>query len=151
MSATPTTAATFVPSQSRQRWLMLGLVWMLYASFGITTGSMPPLVQPIVDELGISYSQMGLIMGAWQLVYIVTAYPLGLLVDRLGVRKSLGIGVLVILASLILRGLAVNFATLFLAVALFGVGGPIVSIGAPKVVAQWFQGNQRGLAAGIYA
>ena len=151
MNPDPVGTTAFVPSQSRQRWLMLGLVWMLYACFGVTSGTMPPLVEPIVKELGLSYSQMGLVMGAWQLTYIVTAFPLGVLVDRLGVRKSLGIGILVVLASLVLRGMATNFVTLFLAVALFGVGGPIISIGAPKVVAQWFSGNQRGLATGIYA
>ncbi|MDH3582021.1 MAG: MFS transporter, partial [Hyphomicrobiales bacterium] len=37
-----------------------------------------------------------------------------------------------------------------LAMAVFGAGGPIVSTGAPKVVAQWFKGKERGLAMGIY-
>ncbi len=32
----------------------------------------------------------------------------------------------------------------------FGLGGPIISAGAPKVVAQLFTGAQRGLAMGIY-
>ncbi len=150
MSASAT-ALPMSPAQSRQRWLMLGLVWAMYACFGIATGSTAPLVEPIVKDLGLSYSEMGVIMGAWQLAYIGTAYPMGVLIDRLGVRTSLGVGILVIAASLVLRAMAGNFLTLFLAVALFGVGGPIISIGAPKVVAQWFQGNQRGLAAGIYA
>ena len=146
----PEASSTFVPSKSRLRWLMLGLVWLLYVSFGITSGTIAPLVGPIVDDLGMTYSQMGLVLGAWQLVYIVTAYPLGILIDRLGVRRSLGIGIFVMWLSLVLRGLAGDFSTLFLAVALFGVGGPIISIGAPKVVSLWFQGNERGLAAGIY-
>ena len=123
---------------------MLALVWLLYVSFGVTAGSIAPLVDPIVGDLGMTYSQMGLVLGAWQLVYIGTAYPLGALIDRLGVRRSLGIGILIVWLSLALRGLAVDFPTLFLAVALFGVGGPIISIGAPKVVSLWFQGNQRG-------
>ncbi len=67
---------------------------------------------------------------------------MGLLVDRLGVRRALGIGIIVVLASLVLRGLATNFITLFLAMALFGIGGPIISIGAPKMVAQWFSGKE---------
>ena len=129
---------------------MLGLVWLLYASFGITSGTIAPLVDPIIDDLGMTYSQMGLVLGAWQLVYIATAYPLGALIDKLGVRRSLGIGIFIVWLSLVLRGVATDFPTLFLAVALFGVGGPIISIGAPKVVSLWFQGNQRGLAAGIY-
>ena len=146
----PAEATAFVPSASPLRWLMLALVWLLYVSFGVTAGTIAPLVDPIVKDLGMTYSQMGLVLGAWQLVYIGTAYPLGALIDRLGVRRSLGIGIFVVWLSLVLRGLAVDFPTLFLAVALFGVGGPIISVGAPKVVSLWFQGNQRGLAAGIY-
>ena len=30
------------------------------------------------------------------------------------------------------------------------MGGPIISIGSPKVVALWFRGRERGLAAGAY-
>ncbi|MDE2765676.1 MAG: MFS transporter [Chloroflexota bacterium] len=132
------------------RWLMLGLVWVAYASFGLTTGSLPPLVGSITTDLGISSTQMGVVLGAWQLVYIGTAAPLGAVVDRFGVRRSVGVGLAVIWLSLALRGLAVDFFTLFGAVALFGFGGPIISTGAPKMVSQWFGGGERGLAAGIY-
>lgn len=148
--ADPRQATTTIPSKSPARWLMLALVWLLYASFGLTSGTIPPLVGPIVDDLGMTYSQMGLVLGAWQLVYIGTAFPLGALIDRLGVRRSLGIGIGIVWLSLVLRGMAGDFTTLFGAVALFGVGGPIISIGAPKVVSVWFEGSERGLAAGIY-
>ncbi len=47
-------------SKSPYRWLMLALTWLLYASFGVITGTLPPLVDPILKDLGISYSQMGL-------------------------------------------------------------------------------------------
>lgn len=33
---------------------------------------------------------------------------------------------------------------------LFDLGGPIISTGATKVIMQWLQGQDRGLAAGIY-
>ena len=132
------------------RWVMLLLLWSLYASFGVTVASIAPLATTILDDLDMTYSQMGLILGAWQLVYVGTAFPLGALVDRLGPRRSLGIGIFIIWLSLVLRGLAGDFYTLFLAVALFGVGGPIISIGVPKAVSLWFEGNERGPAAGIY-
>ncbi len=129
---------------------MLALVWLLYSSFGITVGTLPPIVGPIIKDLGISYTQMGLILGSWQLVYIGTASPLGALVDRLGVRRSLGIAIILVWLSLVLRGFSIDFFTLLASVALFGIGGPIISIGAPKVVSLWFEGNERGTAAGIY-
>ena len=141
---------TLPPERSPARWLMLALVWSLYACFGLTQGSIPPLVGPVVEDLGMTYGQMGVVLGIWQLVYIGTSSPLGTLVDRWGVRRSMAAGLALILLSLVLRGLAVDFYTLLLAVALFGVGGPIISIGSPKVVALWFQGRERGLAAGAY-
>ena len=150
-SDTSTPHAAREASKSPLRWLMLALVWLLYFCFGISVASIPPLVSPIVEDLGMTYVQMGLVLGAWQLVYIGTASPLGALVDRLGIRRSLGIGILVVWVSLVTRGLAVNFPTLFLAVALFGFGAPIISVGAPKLVSVWFRGRERGLAAGIYA
>ena len=114
------------------RWLMLGLLWLAYASFGLTAGTIPPLVEPLLNDLDMTYSQMGLVLGAWQLIYIVTAMPLGAMLDRLGVRRALGIGIGIVWISLMLRGLAVDFPTLFASVALVGLGAPIISIGAPK-------------------
>jgi cyanate permease len=36
------------------------------------------------------------------------------------------------------------------AVALFGVGGPMISIGCPKTISMWFRDRGRGTAVGIY-
>ena len=129
---------------------MLALIWLVYACFGITVGSFPPLVSFISKDLDLSSTEMGLVLGAWQLVYIFTASPIGTLIDKHGVRKSVTIGMLIILVSLVLRTFAFDFLTLFITVGLFGIGGPIISIGAPKVVSEWFDGKERGFAAGVY-
>ena len=139
-----------MPNKNPFRWGMLSLVWLLYFSFGITSVTIAPLAVPIMNDLEISYAQMGFILGAWQLVYIFTAYPLGVFIDKLSLRNSLGIGILLIWFSLIFRGMAVDFLTLLFAVVIFGFGGPIISIGAPKVISVWFKGNERNIAAGIY-
>ena len=49
-----------------------------------------------------------------------------------------------------MRGWADSYAMLLLAVGLFGLGGPLISAGAPKIVSEHFVGSQRGLAMGIY-
>jgi len=138
------------PAPSAYRWAMLGGVWLVYYCFGLTTAAMAPLVSPITAELGISNSTMGLILGAWPLVYIAAAIPCGMLLDRLGARMALTIAAFVMGASGAARGLAGNEALLFAAVGLFGIGGPLVSIGAPKLIAERFEGADRGTAMGIY-
>jgi cyanate permease len=138
------------PNTLAYRWVMLGLVWLAYASFGMVSRSLAPIVSEVTGDLGLSYGQMGTILGAWQLTYIGVAYAGGRVIDRIGLRRALGLGLLAIAASGVLRGTATGFWSLFAFVALFGLGGPMVSIGAPKLIATWFEGAERGKAAGIY-
>jgi MFS transporter, CP family, cyanate transporter len=144
-----TTAAPAGPP-SPYRWVVLFGVWLIYASFGMTTVSLAPVVNVVTRDLGISHASMGFIFGAWQLVFIVAAVPAGGLLDRIGVRHGLVLAALLIAASGLLRSVAPDYLSLFLAVAVLGLGGPLVSTGAPKMVQRWFRGAQRGLAMGIY-
>ena len=132
------------------RWAMLAGVWMVYFCFGATAAAIAPLVSQITRDLGLSHTQMGSVLGAWQFVYIGAAIPCGALLDRLGPRRGLALGALVVALSGILRGLASDYLSLLLAVGVFGIGGPLVSVGAPKVISEWFEGRERGLAMGIY-
>ena len=136
--------------EKRYRWVMLALVWLLYVVFGITTRSIAPLVTPIIEDLKISYSQMGIIMGAWPLTYIAVAAIGGAIIDRWGIRKSLLLGTVIVGLSTALRYFADGFALMFIFVALFGIGGPMISIGCPKTISVWFRGKERGTAVGIY-
>ena len=128
---------------------MLSALWLVYFSFGLGALSMAPLVETIREDLGISKGAMGTVLSAWPLVYLVAALPSGALVDRLGLRRSLGIAAVIISASALLRPVADSFMAMFGAVALFGLGGPLVSVGAPKLVSAWFAQEERALAMGI--
>ena len=132
------------------RWWLLAGLWLVYFSFGLSVSSLAPLVAPIEADLNISHTLMGSIMGAWQLVYIFAAVPCGILLDKLGGRRALLIGALLLGVSTAGRAVADDYFSFLFAVMLFGLGGPIVSSGAPKVVAQLFTGSDRGLAMGIY-
>ena len=130
--------------------MLLG-VWLVYTCFGMAVYSTAPLVEPIATELGLSLGAMGTVMGAWPLLYIAMAVPAGALLDRIGVRHGLLIAAAIITLSVALRSSANSFSMLFFAVALFGIGGPLVSVGAPKLISAWFEGRERGLAIGIYS
>ena len=129
---------------------MLAGLWFCYMALGLSMASLAPLVSEIEADLRFSHSAMGTVMGAWQFVYIFVAIPCGMLLDRIGARWGLAIGALIMGLSGILRGFAGEYMELLAAVALFGLGGPLVSAGAPKVVREHFEGAHRGLAMGIY-
>ena len=63
------------PATHSFRWAMLAGASLVYFCFGLTVAAMAPLVNPVARELGLSHSAMGSILGAWQLVYIVSAIP----------------------------------------------------------------------------
>jgi len=138
------------PYQQRYRWVILALLWLAYFVFSLVSRAIAPLVTPIIDDLSISYSQMGLILGSWQLTYVAVAVIAGTIIDKLGVRKSLFAGIVVIGLSGILRYFPGGFVTMLLVVALFGIGGPMLSIGGPKTISMWFRGKERGTAIGLY-
>lgn len=137
-------------SPIRYRWVMLALAWATYFCFGLVSFSLAPLATPIMAELKLTYTQFGIAAGAWPLIYIASSYPVGIIIDLLGLKKSLSVGILVVALSAIMRSYAIDFTSLFASVAVFGVGAPIISIGLPKLIASWFFGRERGTASGIY-
>ncbi|MBL6952527.1 MAG: MFS transporter [Alphaproteobacteria bacterium] len=138
------------PAAGHYRWLLLFGVWILYFAFGLTLVAMAPLIGAIRADLNLSDGAMGLVLGAWPLVYIASAMPCGAFLDRAGPRRALFAAAVIIALSAAARGLANDQLSLFLAVALFGIGGPLISIGAPKLVSLSFEGADRGMAMGIY-
>jgi len=65
---------------------MLAGLWLAYVSFGLVAGGISPLVVFVSEDLNLSRSSMGSVMGAWPLVYIAFAIQAGALIDRLGLR-----------------------------------------------------------------
>ena len=129
---------------------MLALAWSVYASFGMIHRSISPLITPIIADLQMTYSQMGLVLGSWQLTFIAAAAFAGAALDKWGIRRALFFGTVVMALSIGFRYFTAGFWTFLFVVALFGVGGPMISVGCPKTIAVWFKGADRGTAVGIY-
>lgn len=123
----------------------------VYYSFGLVVMSLPPMVTVVRTDLGISRGAMGFALGAWALIYVGSAPPAGRVVDRLGLKWSIFFGSAFVAISGFARAGAQGLGTLWLAIAIFGIGGPLVSSAAPKLIAVWF-GDQaeRRLAVGLY-
>lgn len=139
-----------VASEHPYRWLMLFGASLLYACFGALMAAMAVLVKPISESLELNAFEMGTILAAWQFVYLFASIPTGAVLDRFGLRPCILLAGLIIASSSLLRVLADSYFGLLFAVLLFGAGGPLISVGAPKLVSRWFAGAERGLAMGIY-
>ncbi len=142
------------PSRHRHpyRWVLFSAVCGIYFAFGVVVMSIPPLVGEVRADLDLSRGAMGLALGAWQLVYIVSAPICGRMLDRLGVHRGILLGASIVAVSGVARAAAGGLATFLVAIALFGIGGPLISAGAPKAVGLWFgEERERRLAIGTYS
>lgn len=98
-------------------WLLLVLAWA--ANFVIRIG-FSALLPPIIAELDLSYTQAGMLAGAFFWAYVAMQIPAGLLGDRFGRRRVLVIGLCGGACAAALTGAAGSFAMLVVARILTG-------------------------------
>jgi len=109
------------------------------------------LVDPIRQDLGISDTQISLLLGtAFALVYGIAGIPLGWLADRMNRRTLIFSGVLIWSAATLGCGLAQNYQQLFVARILVGLGEAVLSPAAISLISDCFPPQRRGAAVGFY-
>ncbi|KYH36687.1 MAG: MFS transporter [Candidatus Hecatellales archaeon B24] len=124
---------------------MLGiLVGLGFARFGYT-----PILEPMREGLGLSYTHMGLIASANFLGYVSFSLLGGYLASRYGGRKVAVYSLVLIGVTMILTGLVRSFEDALIARFLTGVGSAGVNVSFLGLVSSWFGKARRGLATGI--
>jgi MFS family permease len=100
------------------------------------------------------FSDNGFIIGAIVAGYaigrVITDIPSGFLTDRIGISKTMKIGLLIQILSAILAGIAPNYWTLFLMRVTEGIGSSIYVNAAVTYVLLSNQSSRRGTVMGIY-
>lgn len=109
------------------------------------------IANPLIrQDLGLSISEMGLLLSAFLWAYAFSQLPTGAMVDRLGSRILLTFGIVVWSVAQLFGGFVHSFTQLFSARLLLGVGeSPQFTVGA-RVVRDWFNIRERGLPTGIF-
>ncbi|AYD04273.1 MFS transporter [Neorhizobium sp. NCHU2750] len=103
----------------------------------------------IREEMGLSPSQMGLLLSAFSLAYAFAQLPTGALLDKLGSRIMLGAGMFFWSVAQVFCGAVQNFSHFIVARAVLGIGeAPQFPAGA-KVVSEWFNVGERGKPTGM--
>lgn len=131
-------------------WLMLGCAWLLAFSMYAPMLCIPPMEHLIREELLISRAQVGLLFAGPVGMLIAVAIPSGLLADRFGIRKVVGIGAVTMVVGTSMRGIFMEFPALLGFTGLYGIGFSLIYPNLPKLVGSWFPRAKAGLVTGIY-
>ena len=97
------------------------------------------LVDPIRGELGISDTQVSLLLGtAFAVVYGIAGIPLGFLADRTSRRNLIFAGVVVWSCGTLACGFSHSFGQLFAARIVVGLGEAVLSPAAISLISDYF-------------
>lgn len=136
-------------SKSSNRWLILALGTLVHMiAVGIPWTVMPVLFTSASEEMHLSLGELGLLWSMMPIGTAVFALPGGLLGDRLGFARTIGLGCLVVAAASVLRGLSTNLVTLSLFMFLSGASIALVFPTLQKTGGM-FPRREQGLATGL--
>jgi CP family cyanate transporter-like MFS transporter len=126
------------PSTTDAGWRRLALLWFAGADLRMTLLAVPPLIPVIHHELGLDEKGVAALVGLPVLVLGLGAVPGSLLVARIGARRALLAGLVLIGVAATLRGVGPFTPLLFAMTLLMGVG---IAVSQPTILAlvrQWF-------------
>jgi MFS family permease len=136
---------------SRPAWMLLGLMTALNVLNFVDRQLIASLAPLLIADLGLSRSQIGLLVGfTFVVFYTLVGMLLGLAADRWPRRTIIawGLGVWSIMTAL--SGAARSFVHLALPRVLVGVGEATLTPAALSMLGDAFPARRLGLATGIY-
>lgn len=133
----------------RYRWAVLAAGTGAAASGSALFIGLSVLAPAIRDELGLTISQVGLLLASLWVGTILTLLGWGLLADRFGERVVLSTGLSLCGVLAAAAGWADDFGTLAALLLLSSAAGASVNAASGRAVMQWFGPEERGLALGI--
>ena len=135
---------------SPYRWVILAMVSLSgFVTMGFPIAGLSALFSEIAASLKLDLIQIGVIWGVGMVMGIFTSFVGGSLIDYFGTRRALVFMCLAAGVCGALRGLAVDFWSLFLFSFLYGTLQPVLPLNFIKLNREWFASRQLGFAAGV--
>ncbi len=136
---------------SRQAWYIVVVLTLANVSGFVDRQILSLLVEPIKRDLGVSDTQVSLLMGlSFAVFYSVLGIPIGRLADRGSRRAIVAVGAVLWSAMTALSGLARSFSQLFVLRVGVGVGEATLGPSAVSLIADAFPRERRGTAMSVY-
>jgi CP family cyanate transporter-like MFS transporter len=115
----------------------LSVLWLAGVAMRMTLLVVPPVIPLVHEELHMSETQIGLLIGLPLAVFAIAAVPGSLLIARIGTNLALILGMVIAALAGAARGGAIDIWTLYAAAIATGFGIAIMQPGLPTLVRQW--------------
>jgi MFS transporter, CP family, cyanate transporter len=124
-----------------RRFKLLFLLFLAGVAMRMTILAMPPVIPLVHDELHMSETQVGLLVGLPLALFALAAVPGSLLIARIGTNLAVIVGMVIAALASGARGAAIDVPTLYAAAIATGFGVAIMQPGMPTLVREWLPGR----------
>lgn len=132
------------------KWKILAIAW--FVNFSMWAGDVLPAVlrDSISSSLHISAEYYSFLLSLPILMMVIFSIPVGVMVTKVGTKKTATLGMLITLCAGALRGVAGNLLEFTFLTAVYGVGMAVIFPNLPKIAEAEFSKKEQALASGIY-
>jgi cyanate permease len=137
-------------SGANHKWYVLILAALTFTfAFAMQQICMSVLFDEIAGELGLNLVEIGVVWGVPALAAIFIVFVGGLLADRYGAKRVMGIACILAGVAGAARGITGDFASLALVTFFFGLSAWVIPSSVFKTTAGWFSRRQLVVANGV--
>ncbi len=131
------------------RWVALALIFVTRTSMGIQFQSIGSVAPLLVADIGMTYAQLGMLIGLYLLPGVVLALPGAVIGRRIGDRRALMLSLVVMLAGGLVTAWSAGFGGAAAGRLLSGGGAVLMNILLVKITADWFDGREMTTAMAV--
>jgi MFS family permease len=132
------------------RWTILAVFMLVNIAIQILWICFAPITGPAAKFYGVSDLRIGLLAMLFMIVYVPLSIPVSWMIDTLGYRKSVNIGVGIMAVFGLLRGFfAANYTVVLITTIALAVSQPFMMNSISTVAAKWFPIQERATASGL--
>ncbi|HGE6812262.1 TPA: MFS transporter [Pseudomonas aeruginosa] len=133
------------------RWYVVAVLAMLYAVSMIDRFVLSVVAQPVTESLGLTNTQMGLLLGAgFAILYSLSGVPIAHLIDKGNRKRIVACGVLFWSLMTAASAFTTDFTSLMICRAGVAIGEAVLTPAAISLIGDMFSRKDRALPTSCY-
>ena len=138
---------------SSYRWIVLLLFMIVALLSQVLWLTFAPISSEMADLFHVTTFDISFLSLVWPIVFVITAIPVGIYIDKKGFKRSVGVGAVFIAVFSVIRIFSTangyNFTLLLLSQISAAVSQPFIFGSITKLAVSWFPEKEQGLATGL--
>ena len=130
-------------------WFILIISIFFQFSQAALIVSLSVLDTPLKAAFSVTFNQLAIMAGLSAFPFLLFQFPIGILIDKYGIRKMTSLGVLIIAIGTLLFGLSQTITIAYLSRFIMGCGASFAFINAVKIISNFFHPKKFALLVGV--